>query len=134
MQKGKSLYLGVVCTCLALDYLAVLVPHRTPFPEDSHTVFGIIIQMARPQGIVVLVHQLDYIPPEFRKIIVYAVDHLFAFQLRPVLDDTDIAYSFYDTGVHIPQGGITQQIGIVVQKDGISGGTPVHHSSALHLT
>ena len=90
-DKIKLLYLRLIPSGKTLYHITVLVFHRPATVEKGHTVFGIIIQMARPQGIVVLVHQLDYIPPEFRKIIVYAVDHLFAFQLRPVLDDTDIA-------------------------------------------
>ena len=133
-EKGECLYLGIISTCLALYYLPVLVPHGTAFTEDGHTVLGIVVQMACPQCVVVLVPELDHITTELSKIPVYPVYHLLAFQFGAVLNDPHMAYGFYYAGLNIPQGGIAQQIGIVVKKGGITCGSPVCHAVPLHLT
>ena len=127
----ESLDFRIIRSCLALDYLSVLIPHGPSPEKDGHTVFRVVIQKPRPQSVVVLVLELDHISTELRQIRVYVIFHLLALQLCLILYDTDVPDSIYDPCVDIPQGSIAEKIGIVVQKPRRAYYLPVIHTVYL---
>ena len=72
--------------------------------------------MSGPQCVVVFVIQLDDLTAELRKVLVNQINHLLTREHCPVLNDTDIADGIDDSPVHVPQGCVTIEIGVVVKK------------------
>ena len=48
IPESETLRLGIICSVLTLDYLAILIPHRASMLEDGKGVLRIIIQMSGP--------------------------------------------------------------------------------------
>ena len=109
---------GVIGAVQALDDLSVFVPHGAAVLEDGHGVLCVVVQVARTEGIVVFVFQLHQGTPESGHVVVHYVLQGFAAQLRLVLDNAHMAHGVDDVGVDVPQGGIAQQVGVVVQEAG----------------
>ena len=116
--EGKSLYLGIICSGPALDYLSVLVPHRAAIHKDSHGILRIIIKMAGTQGVVVLVGKLDNRSPELSKILIHQIRKFLTGQNGLVLKYAHIAPRLDDPGLHVPQCSVTQQVRVVVKESG----------------
>ena len=110
--------LGVIGAELALDDLAVLVPHRRPVLENGDGILGVVVQVAGPQGVLVLVFQLDQRSAELGHVLVHDILEGLAGQLGPVLDDADVADGVADVRVDVPEGRVAEQVGVVVEEAG----------------
>ena len=110
--------LGVVGTVQTLDDLPVLVPHGRAVLEDGDGVLGIIVQVPRAEGILVLVLELDDAAAELRQVVVHHVLERARSQPGPVLDDLDMPHGVDDVRRDVPQGRIAEEVGIVVQEAG----------------
>ena len=119
--KSESLQFGVVSTCTAFYYLAILIPHRTAVEKDGDTVPRVIIQKFRPQYIPVLVLQLHQRTPEFGKVAIDIVSEFVTCQNSLVLKNLDILDGIYFIGRNIPQSRIANEIRVIVQEPGRSG-------------
>ena len=117
-REIEGLDLRIICSRLAFDDLPVLVAHRAASEKDGHTVFRVVIQEFGSQGIVVLVLKLDHIAPELGQVGIDVVFHLFALELRLVLNDLHIPDGVYHPGIHVPQSRIADKICVVVKKSG----------------
>ena len=118
MLEDELLYLGVVTAPEALYDLPVLVPHGTALLEDRDAVLGVVIKIGGPQGIVVLVLELNYAAAELGEVVVDEVVEIVACQFGLVLEDLDVTGGLDKAAVHIPQGRVTDEIGVVVQEFG----------------
>ena len=90
--------------------------------------------MTGPERIIVLIPKLHHVPAEFGKVIVYPVYHPLAFKLGLVLDDPDIAYRLYNTGIDIPESRIAEKVCIVVKESRVSGSPAECDAVPLYLT
>ena len=72
--------------------------------------------MACPQGIVVLVGQLDYRSAELCQILLDQIGQLVAGKYGLFLKYADIAPCLNEFGLDIPESGITQEICVVVEE------------------
>ena len=110
--------LGIIGTVQALDDLPVLVPHGRSVLENGDGILGVVVQIARAEGILVLVLELDESAAEFREVVIHDILQGFGGQPGPVLDDLHMAHGVDDVGRDVPQGRVAQEIGVVVQEPG----------------
>ena len=114
--EGEQLLGALVGAFAALDDLAVLVPHRPAAAEDGDTVLGIVVQVAGAQDVVFLVAELDGPAAELRQVVVDVVVQLLAGQHRLVLDELHVPPAVDDLAVHVPHGGVADEVGAVMQE------------------
>ena len=114
--EDEEIGLGVVGTVIALDDLAVLVAHGTAVLEHGHGVLGIVVQVAGAQGVVVLVFQLHQGAPELGQVFIYHILKRFALETGAVLDNLHMPHGVDDVGGHVPEGGVAEQVGVVVEE------------------
>ena len=110
--------LRVIRTVQAFDNLPVLVAHGRAVLEDGDGVLGVVVQVAGAEGVFVLVFQLYESAAELREVVVHHVLQRAGTQPGAVLDDLDMADGVDDVRRHVPQGGIAQEVGVVVQETG----------------
>ena len=132
-DEAEGRGLRIVGSEVALDDLAVLVAEGSPVAEDGDAVLGVVVQVLRPQGVLVLVLELHDAAPELCKVVIDEIVQLVTGQDCPVLDDADVSYGLDDVGVDIPQGSVAEQLGRVVLETGIAAGLPVADPEHLHL-
>ena len=118
--EHEQVGLGIIGAVQALDDLPVFVPHGAAVLENSHGVLGVVVQVARTEGIVVFVFQLHQGTPEAGHVVVHHVLQGFAAQLCLILDNAHVAHGVNDVGIDVPQGGVAQQVRVVVQETGRS--------------
>ena len=114
--EGEGLERGVISSAEALDDLTVLVPHRPASFEYGDAVLGVVVQKPGSQEVAVLVLELHERSPELGKVLVYEIDHTVAGQDCGLLEYLHVAYRLDLLDVHVPEGGVAEQEGIVVQK------------------
>ena len=112
----EHLGLGVVRSVGAFYYLAILVPHGSAVLEHSHGIFGVEVQEACPQGVVLLVLQLDGGAAELGPVLVNVVIQLVAAEDGLVLKYLDMPVSVYEALVHVPDGGVADKVSVVVKE------------------
>ena len=116
--EHEQVGLGVVGAVDALDDLPVLVAHGAAVLEDGDGILGVVVQVAGAEGIVVFVFQLHQGAPEAGHVVVHHVLQGFTAQLRLVLNNAHVAHRVDNVGIDVPQGGVAQQVSIVVQETG----------------
>ena len=112
----EGLYLGIICSVAAFDYLTVLVTHCTAFLEHGDRVFGIIVQMSGPQCIMILVSKLDNGTSEFGEVHIDEISKLVTGKDSLLLENANIAPCLDDLGLDIPQSRVAEQICAVMEK------------------
>ena len=118
VHELEGLGLGIIGTEAALDDLAVLVPHRGAVLEDGDAVLRIVVEVVGAEDVLILVLQLDNPAAELRKVL---IDNIFqgrTAEFGPVLDDLDMPFGENDVGRHVPEGGIAEEVRVVVQETG----------------
>ena len=116
--EHEQVGLGVIGAVQALDELPVFVAHGAAVLENGDGVLGVVVQIARAEDVVVFVFQLHQGTPEAGHVVIHHVLQGFTAQLRLVLDNPHVAHGVDNVGVHVPQGGVAQQVGVVVQETG----------------
>ena len=130
-REIECLYFRIIRTRLTFYDLSVLVPHGTSAEKDGDTVFRIVIQELGAQSIPVLVLKLDHVSAELGQVGIDVVFHLLAVQLGLVLDDLHVPDGIYHSGIHIPECGVAEKIGVVVKESGRTHYLPVAHAVDL---
>ena len=125
VHEGEFLLLGLVGAVAAFDYLAVLVTHGSAALEDGDGVLGVVVEVAGAEDVLVLVLQLDHRPAELSHILVDDIVGRLAGEGRLVLDQLDVSVGLDDTGVGVPERGVAEEVGVVVEKTGGADDLPV---------
>ena len=119
-QEAELPDLGIVGTLVALDDLAILVPHRRTELEGGETVLCVVVQVMGPEGVLVLVLQLHQGTAELGKVVIDEIVQFVAAQYGPVLDDLDMAVAADYILVDVPDGRVAQELGRIVFEAGIA--------------
>ena len=121
IAEGKELGGGIVCAFAAFNDLTVLVTHRAAVAEHSNTVLCVVVEVPRPEKIVLLVAQLNDAATELGKVFVNQVIELITCQNRFILNKLHVSPTVYDFCIDTPNRGITDEIGSIMQEGGVDG-------------
>ena len=113
--------LGIIGAVGALDDLPVLVFHRTAAGEEGQGIPGIVVEIVGAEGVVVLVLELHQRSAGLDEVVVDDVVHLVGGEYGPLLHDAHVAPGVDDAGIHVPEGGVADEVGVVVEEGGVDG-------------
>ena len=112
----ELLQFGIICSIHTLDYLSILVTHRTTLAEHCHRVLGVIVKMTGTERIVILVSQLDYRTSELSQVGIYQISELVTLENGLLLKDAHMSPRLDHTGVDIPKSRITKKVCIIMKE------------------
>ena len=118
VSKCEQFDLGLIDTGAAFYYLPILIFHCTAVHEGGHTIPGIVVQMPGPEGVAILVFQLDKRASELGKVVIHQINELVAGQFCLFLDDAYIVDTLNYGSVHVPEGGVADEVGIIMKEAG----------------
>ena len=117
--EGEDLSLGVVGAVVALDDLTFRIAHGGAVAEIGHRVAGVVVQIMRAKGVVLVVFELHHSPAALHQVLVDEVVHLVGREDGTFLDDLHVAFGVDHLVVHVPQGGIADEVSAVVHEGGV---------------
>ena len=113
--------LGIVGTVDTLDDLPVLVFHGGATGKEGQGVFGVIVEIMGAEGVAVLVFKLHEGSAGLDQIVVDHVIHLVGREDGALLHDAHVAPGVDYAGIHIPEGRIADEVGVVVKEGRVDG-------------
>ena len=125
LELEESL-LGIVGAVRTLDYLPVLVLHGRPAREECEGVLGIVVQEVGAEGVVVLVLQLHQCSARLDEVFVDDVVHLVGGEDGALLHHPHVAPGIDNPGIHVPEGRVADEVGVVVEEGGVDGLAEIH--------